>query len=553
LVMPAMIKPLREEWETVKISVEILFQKNKVDKALEALNAFHFHLCEIKVLDPACGSANFLYVALEHLKRLEGEVLNAIRDLSAGQTMLDTGGLMVDPHQFLGIEINPRAAAIAEIVLWIGFLQWHYRINGKLELSEPILRDFKNIENRDAVLEYDSVETALDENGQPITQWDGVSKKVHPATGKEIPDESSTIEVKRYINPKISSWPKSDYIVGNPPFIGNKRMQYHLGDGYVQALRKTYNDEVPNTSDYVMYWWQKAATLVGNKAAKQFGFITTNSITQVFNRSVIDNNLSPKGNLALSFAIPDHPWVDSNDGAAVRIAMTAAKITNKNGVLKKVITETDSGTEEIAVELLSKEGKINSDLSIGANLSEAKTLKANEIISGQGVIVLGSGFLLSGEELSSFINKEPQAEKFIKGYKNGKDIVSKSRGLKIIDLHGLSEEDLKNYPITYQRIYDLVRPKRLQMKDKARREKWWLFGRSNQVIRDAIDGLPQYIATCRTAKHRSFTMLDGSVLPDAKIVAIGLGDYFHLGCLSSRLHIRWAMAAGGWLGVGCWE
>src|SRR5690606_31976494 len=131
-------------------------QQGKADKAREEIQRFHHRLCEIRVLDPACGSGNFLYVALEHFKRLEGEVQNVLRDLSDGQDSFDTGGLTVDPHQFLGLEINPRAAAIAEIVLWIGYLQWHYRLHGRFSLPEPILRDFHNIENRDALIEYDS-------------------------------------------------------------------------------------------------------------------------------------------------------------------------------------------------------------------------------------------------------------------------------------------------------------------------------------------------------------------------------------------------------------
>ncbi|RRQ19878.1 class I SAM-dependent DNA methyltransferase, partial [Guyparkeria sp. SCN-R1] len=136
-----------------------------------------------------------LYVSLEHMKRLEGEVLNLIRDLSSGQASLDTEGLTVDPHQFLGLEINPRAAAIAEIVLWIGYLQWHFRIHGRLDLPEPILKDFHNIECRDALIDYDAREPMTDEHGQPVTIWDGISYKESPTTGELIPDESGRTTV----------------------------------------------------------------------------------------------------------------------------------------------------------------------------------------------------------------------------------------------------------------------------------------------------------------------------------------------------------------------
>ncbi|HDP90401.1 MAG TPA: class I SAM-dependent DNA methyltransferase, partial [Thioalkalivibrio sp.] len=233
LVMPTLIEPLRDEWRTIQVAAETWLQQNKPDKALKELQDFHHKLCNTRVLDPACGSGNFLYVALEHMKRLEGEVLNTISDVSGGQMGMETEGLTVDPHQFLGLEINPRAAAIAEIVLWIGYLQWHFRIHGRLELPEPILRDFRNIENRDALIEYDSREPVLDDDGNPVTLWDGISFKESPVTGELIPDESQRIPVYRYHNPRKAEWPAAEYIVGNPPFIGAKRMRALLGDGYV--------------------------------------------------------------------------------------------------------------------------------------------------------------------------------------------------------------------------------------------------------------------------------------------------------------------------------
>ncbi|WP_216601604.1 DNA methyltransferase, partial [Vreelandella azerica] len=171
LVMPTIINPLREQWGDVRAAAETLLRKNDRKKALQEVQAFHYQLCQTRVLDPACGSANFLYVCLEHMKRLEGEVLGFIAEQSEGQGMLESDGLTVDPHQFLGMEINPRAAAIAELVLWIGYLQWHYRLNDRLDLPEPILRDFKNIERRDALIEYNSREPELDENGEPVTIW----------------------------------------------------------------------------------------------------------------------------------------------------------------------------------------------------------------------------------------------------------------------------------------------------------------------------------------------------------------------------------------------
>jgi len=236
LVMPTVIDPLRDEWKTVQAAAAALEAQDKSEKAVEEIRAFHRKLCEIRILDPACGSANFLYVTLEHMKRLEGEVLNTLNDLGAGQNLLEMQGNTVDPHQFLGIEINPRAAAIAEMVLWIGYLQWHFRTHGHINPPQPVLRAFENIECRDAVLAYDRWEYQMDEQGKPVMRWDGKTYKKSPTTGEDIPDESTVLPVEVYVNPRKAEWPEADYVVGNPPFIGAASMRRALGDGYVDAL-----------------------------------------------------------------------------------------------------------------------------------------------------------------------------------------------------------------------------------------------------------------------------------------------------------------------------
>ena len=118
------------------------------------------------MLDPACGSGNFLYVTLEHLKRLEGEVLNQLQMYGQTQDKLGFAGETVTLQQLRGIEINERAAALAELVLWIGYLQWHIRTFGNASVAEPVVHDYGNIENRDAVLAYDRIDYVLDAQGK---------------------------------------------------------------------------------------------------------------------------------------------------------------------------------------------------------------------------------------------------------------------------------------------------------------------------------------------------------------------------------------------------
>lgn len=214
---------------------------------------FHRKLCNTRVLDPACGSGNFLDPALEHMKRLEGEVLETLVSLGETQQALEHTGLTVDPHQLLGIEVNPRAAVVADLVLWIGYLQWHFRTRGDAQPPIPVIRNFHNIEHRDALLTWSQKVAAVDEDGSEITQWDGVTFKENLATGKQVPDDTARRKVYRYLDAKPAKWPKADFIVGNPPFIGARYIRKALGDGYVEMLRAQY-DTVSKTCDFVMYW-----------------------------------------------------------------------------------------------------------------------------------------------------------------------------------------------------------------------------------------------------------------------------------------------------------
>ena len=277
LVMPTIIEPLRDEWKYAHAAAIELDRQGKHDEALRELLRFRDRLVHVRVLDPACGSGNFLYVTLEHLKRLEGEVLNTLAEFGFGEQRFETAGLTVDPRQMLGIEKNPRAARIAEAVLWIGYLQWHFRTRGDVNPPQPVLKDYRNIEHRDALLDWDKIEYVTDERGIPTTRWDGKTMKTHPVTGERVPDESAEIAEERYVNPRKATWPEADFVVGNPPFVGNKYMRQSLGDGYTQAVRKIYK-QVPESTDYVMYWWHVAAGLARDGKIKRFGLIATNSL-----------------------------------------------------------------------------------------------------------------------------------------------------------------------------------------------------------------------------------------------------------------------------------
>ncbi|MEC8628912.1 MAG: DNA methyltransferase [Pseudomonadota bacterium] len=555
LVTPTIIEPLREDWRDVQTAVQRLTEDGKTDGALKLVRDFHHKLCETTVLDPACGSGNFLYVALEMMKRLEGEVTSLMIELGDTRPLIT-----VDPHQFLGIELNPWAANVAELVLWIGYLQWHYRTHGTAAPSEPVLRDFKNIRNADAVLEWSDRTPRMDADGNPVTRWDGVTTMRHPVTGEEVPDPAARVQVFDYAKPKPTQWPRAEFIVGNPPFIGASRLRDNLGDGYVEALWAAY-PKMPQSADLVMFWWEKAALAARaysaktGKGTRRFGLITTNSLRQTFNRRVLEPHLNdPKKPLSLLFAIPDHPWVDTLYGAAVRIAMTVGATGNRAGRLLTVATESKE-TSEVDGRLVTFDhqiGKVFANLQIGADVAGAKPLLANEKLAYRGVQIIGSGFIVTPEKANELgLGTIDGADRHIRDYRNGRDLTASPRGVMVIDLFGLSETEAKQrFPAIYQHVLDNVKPERDQNNREGYRKNWWIHGEPRRDMRPALDGLPRYIATVETMKHRIFQFLDASVLPDNKLIVLCLSEPERLAILSSRLHVCWSLAAGSWLGVG---
>lgn len=554
LVLPTVIEPLRQEWGLAQAAAGTLAGEGKADEAVQELLRFHHRLCSVRVLDPACGSGNFLYVTLEHLKRLEGEVLNALDELGYRQAGLALGGdradalggETVDPHNLLGIELNPRAAAIAEVVLWIGYLQWHFRTRGDVNPPQPVVRDFRNIECRDAVLAYDGVELVTDEHGRPVTRWDGETMKPSPVTGEPVPDETACKPVERYVNPRKAAWPKADFVVGNPPFIGNKRMRLALGDGYVEALRSAW-PEVPETSDFVMYWWHYAAQLTRQGALERFGFITTNSIRQTFNQRVVQPHLSDKkGALFLAFAIPDHPWVDGSDGAAVRIAMTVATREVATGILQTVVMEDAMEHGEFSIQLATQRGQIQSNLRVGANINSARPLIANRGICFQGVKLVGSGFRL---DEATYMAQDKEDRPVLREYWTGRDVTARRVPEWVIDFFGMEEDEArKQHPRLYQKLVHDVKPFRDQVARASHRERWWVFGEPRPGLRKALKGLNRYLATSEVSKFRTFVFLPWpDTLPDGSLMAIAIEDAFFAGVLSSVVHITWTLATSGTL------
>jgi hypothetical protein len=232
--------------------------------------------------------------------------------------------------------------------------------------------------------------------------------------------------------------------------------------------------------------------------------------------------------------------------------MTVGTTATRSGELATVTEERPTEDGEIAVELWRERGHIGIDFRVGPRVTDAPPLKANTSLCWQGCKLVGSGFQVTPDQAEKLIAGDRSAASFLPRYWAGGDITQKRSDRHVIDTFGLSLEDLRNqHPGLYQHLHDRVYPERTQNRDKAFRERWWLFGRPRPDLRNALSGLSHYIVTSEVSKHRFFVFLDWPEnLVDGSITALALDDEYWLGAVSSYIHVCWALVGGGRMGVG---
>lgn len=305
--------------------------------------------------------------------------------------------------------------------------------------------------------------------------------------------------VTEYANPTRPKWPEADFIVGNPPFIGGKDIRARMGDAYAEALWAAHPD-MNDSADFVMYWWDHAALLLTAKKSKlrRFGFVTTNSITQVFQRRTVARYLSAKAPISLVLAIPDHPWTKATpDSAAVRIAMTVAAAGPQEGMLHEVTAESGLDTDAPRIVFGICTGPINADLTIGADVTAARPLRVNEGLCSPGVKLHGAGFIVTPAQAEFLgLGRRAELEQHIRPYRNGRDLSNHARGVLVIDLFGLEEHEVRDrFPEVYQHLLSSVKPERELNNRATYRNNWWIFGEPRRELRPALRGQQRYVAT----------------------------------------------------------
>jgi type II restriction/modification system DNA methylase subunit YeeA len=501
LIEPVLVRPLMHRWESARqrilkaLEVERAEEtarngkqaRLKVDlRSEKLLGEWIEELTSVRVLDPACGSGNFLYVALRRMLDLWLEATK----FAAEQGISMVVSKMVSPRQLFGIEIEFYAHELASVVVWIGFLQWKHE-HAVHEDREPILEKLSNIEHGDAILRYD-------------------------AEGKPYEPE----------------WPKADFIIGNPPFLGGKRLRRELGDEYVDDLFALYAGRVPQEVDLVTYWFSKAFAYVRSSGAR-VGLLATQAIRAGANRIVL-NRIIVEG--SIFFAWSNREW--TLEGAAVRVSLIGF----------------DDGTEkerELDGVFVSS---INADLSAGSDLTAALPLDENQGIAFQGPVKVGH-FEVDPETARKMLsapvnpNGKPNSDVVVP-WIIAKDLADRPKGMYIVDFQSRGEEDAALFELPFEYVRHHVYPARLGNKRQRRRENWWHHGEKNLGMRKALHGLRRYIATPRVSKHRFFQFVPVETLADSRVVVIARDDEYFLGVLESSIHKDWSLASSSWHGVG---
>jgi type II restriction/modification system DNA methylase subunit YeeA len=498
IVRPTIIEPLEAEWAEAlermtalvenapKRSEQRLLTRAERSRATKLFtqaegiqNAFIERLAKFRVLDPACGSGNFLYVALRALKDIEHRA-----NLDAEALGLHRGFPRVGPECVLGIELNPYAAELARVSVWIGEIQWMRR-NGFDAARNPILRPLETIECRDAVLNEDGTR---------------------------------------------AEWPAAIAIIGNPPFLGGKRLRDSLGDGYVDALFAAYAGRVPPEADLVAYWVAKAWGAVISDRAQRVGLVTTNSIRGGANRRVLAPIADASG---LFEAWSDQPW--TVEGAAVRVSLLCY----------------DRGQDRSTVRLDGREvERINADLTAAASdLTKAARLGENAGVAFMGD-TKGGAFDVPGELAREWLrlplnpNGRPNAD-VLRPWVNGMDVTRRPADKWVIDFGWtMSESEAALYEEPFAYIAENVKPVREKNKRESYARFWWRHVEARQGMWQQLNSLPRYLATPTVAKHRLFVWLHDKVCPDHQLIAIARDDDTAFGILHSRFHELWALRMG---------
>ena len=496
IIDPVIVRPLLSEWEAAKTEIVTMVERAAAAaspaartrtwrRAEQALETFLGRLRKFTVLDPACGSGNFLYLALHALKDIEHRV-----QLEAETLGLQRGFPEVSPANVKGIEINAYAAELARVSVWIGEIQWMRR-NGFSHSTDPILDPLDAIECRDAILATDGSEP---------------------------------------------EWPEVNAVVGNPPFLGGKLLIEGLGEEYVSRLFETWEDRVPREADLVCYWFVKAGEQIAAGKATHVGLVATNSIRGGANRRALQAAIAGH---PIFDAWADEPWVI--DGAAVRVSLVC--FSGADDACRPEMRMDGDPVDAIHSDLTASCG------GAGIDLTEARGIPENTGVAFMGDTKGGPFDIpgdLTREWLSlpANPNGRPNAD-VLKPWVNGMDLTRRPAGKWIVDFGWeMTEADAALYEAPFSHVREHVWPMRQRNRREAYRVNWWRHVEPRQGMWQALEGKSRCIVTPTVSKHRLFAWFDTSVCPDHQLIVIARDDDVTFGILHSRFHEAWSLRLG---------
>jgi len=501
LVEPVLMAPLRREWSTIKGELASSFVRGEGKASDRAkLSSFHDQLAGITVLDPACGSGNFLYVSLQLLLDLEKELI-----AFATQLGFDFKS-RVNVQQLKAIELNAYAFELAQVSVQIGYLKWR-RDNGFPNERDPVLQELDHFQNEDALL---------------VPHFRSKAKTLKEAqAGEHAADDALKFYTER-------KWPTCDVIVSNPPFLGDKLMRSEMGDDYVKELRRTYGDRIPGQSDLCCYWFEKARDSIEHKHCKRAGLLATQGIRGGANREVL-KRIKQTGDIF--FAISDREWI--LDGANVHVSMIGF----------------DDGSDNVRMLDSKLVLRTNANLTAEADISSAARIKANAEIGFIGVSMHGPfdideakaiEFCTAGGNPTGYANSD-----VVRPILNAFEITKRAEPRWIIAFDPDSTAQASAlYEMPFGYVEKHVRPVRAENKRKIYRERWWVHGEARPAMLQSLRPLPRFLATPRVSKHRVFVWISPEYLPSDATVAFARDDDYFFGILHSRFHEVWALKLG---------
>ncbi len=480
---PVMLAPLQREFHTMQAAALA------TDEPGPLLRGFLGRLRALRVLDPSCGAGNFLYVALQALLDLERDVLEW-----AAMTLGIHEQAGVGVQAVLGIELNPQASALARLTIWIAQLQWSHA-HGPGHAGAP--GSVGGIECRDALLE------------------------LRPGQA-----------------PRRARWPDAEFIVGNPPFLGGKKLRAGLGDHHVDALFCAWHGHVPREADLGTYFHEMAREMIAEGRCKRAGLLASQGIRGGANLEVL-RKIKASGDIFMAWS--DQPWIV--DGAAVRVSIVGQDDGSEtrrclDGVAVAVIRADLSGGEADGPDL-TRAGRLIENLGV-AFMGDTKG-GAFDVLKEQATMLLAAGDNLNGRPNSDVVVP----------WVNGLDVLRRPRGRHIIDFGvDMSEPDAAQYVQPYALVRAMVLPARRTNKRASYRERWWIHVEARPGLRAAIMPLRRFIATPTVGKHRIFVWLTRPTLPDHQLIVIAREDAYVFGVLHSRVHELWSLRLCSWLGMG---